>query len=45
MAKSIDYRFKILYAVGMIMVICGHTRGGGISLFSEWFPWLKHCMQ
>lgn len=37
--KKIDYRFKILYAVGMVMVVCGHTYGGGISLASDWFPY------
>lgn len=37
--KKIDYRFKILYAVAMIMVCCGHTYGGGISILSDWFPY------
>ncbi|MGO5290970.1 hypothetical protein ACTQ1N_02140 [Porcincola sp. LCP21S3_C12] len=37
--KEIDYRFKILYAVAMIMVCCGHTNGGGISILSDWFPY------
>lgn len=37
--KPIDYRFKILYAVGMIMVVCGHVGGGGISIISDWFPY------
>lgn len=35
---TIDYRFKILYALGMIFVVTGHCRGGGISFFYEWFP-------
>lgn len=35
--KKTDYRFKILYAVGMIMVVCGHAEGGGINLFFDWF--------
>ena len=35
---KIDYRFKILYAVGIIMVCFGHTWGGGISLMTDWFP-------
>lgn len=40
MKTKIDYRFKILYAVGMIMVVCGHCSGGGISfLVSDWFPY------
>lgn len=36
---SIDYRFKILYAVGMIMVVCGHCDGGSLNLISDWFPY------
>ena len=36
--KTIDYRFKFLYAIGMIMVVCGHANGGGISIISDWFP-------
>lgn len=40
MEKTIDYRFKILYAVAMIMVVCGHASGGGIQfLLSDWFPY------
>lgn len=37
--KQIDRRFKILYAVGAVLVCCGHTSGGGISLFRDWFPY------
>lgn len=37
--KKIDYRFKILYAVGAIMICCKHTSGGGINLISDWFPY------
>lgn len=33
-----DYRFKILYAMGMVMVVCGHTYGG-ISIISDWLPY------
>ena len=36
--KTIDYRFKILYALGMIFIVAGHCRNGGISLAYEWFP-------
>ena len=39
MREKIDYRFKILYALGMIMVVCGHCWGGGISLAGDWFPY------
>lgn len=38
--KKIDYRFKLMYAVGIIMVVCGHANGGGISfLIGDWFPY------
>lgn len=33
-----DYRFKILYAVGMLFIVAGHCENGGISLFYDWFP-------
>lgn len=36
--KQIDYRFKILYAIAIMMVCFGHT-GGGVDLFSDWFPY------
>lgn len=32
--EKIDYQFKILYAIGMIMVINNHISGGGTDLFS-----------
>ena len=39
MSKTIDYRFKLLYAVAMIMVVCDHAWGGGITFIREWFPY------
>ena len=36
--KAVDYRFKILYAIAMITVVCGHIPGGVISIISDWFP-------
>ena len=36
----IDWRFKLLYAVAIIMVCCGHTNGGGLNLFADWFPYV-----
>lgn len=30
--NTTDYRFKLLYAIAIIMVVCGHCNGGGISL-------------
>lgn len=37
--RGIDYRFKILYAVAMIMIVCGHAKTGGIGLLKDWFPY------
>ena len=37
--KATDYRFKILYAVGIIVLVCDHAQGGGISLANDWFPY------
>lgn len=36
--RKVDYRFKILYALAIIMVLTGHSKGGGISLMFDWFP-------
>lgn len=38
MEKKIDYRFKLLYCLAIIMVVLGHTQGGSIHLFDNWFP-------
>ncbi len=37
-AEKNDTRFKLLYALGMIIVVSGHAEGGGVSLFYDWFP-------
>ena len=37
--RSIDYRFKLLYAFGIILVLCAHADGGAISILKEWFPY------
>ena len=39
-----DYRFKLLYAIGMIIVVAGHCGGdGGFSLMYEFFtPYSFH---
>lgn len=37
---KVDYRFKVLYALGMIMIVSGHvSQYGGLSLFTDWFPY------
>lgn len=38
MSNSIDYRFKILYVIGMIMVVAGHCGNGGLSIGYEFIP-------
>lgn len=35
--KYVDYRFKILYALGMVLVVMGHG-AYPTSLLTEWFP-------
>ena len=37
-ARKTDYRFKFLYAVGMVMILTIHANGIGISLLYDWFP-------
>ena len=32
-----DYRFKLLYAFGMIIVVACHAGDGGMNLFYDWF--------
>lgn len=36
--RHINYQFKFLYALGMVFIVAGHTKGGGFSLFYDWFP-------
>lgn len=37
-SKAVDYRFKILYAVGLIFVVSGHVYSyGGVSVLNDWF--------
>ena len=36
--SGVDYRFRLLYALGMIFIVSGHCNGGGVSLFYDWFP-------
>lgn len=38
-ARKTDYRFKILYAFGIILVLCAHADGGALSILKEWFPY------
>ena len=36
--RSINYQFRVLYAIGMVLVVANHCAGGPISLFYEFFP-------
>ena len=36
--KKINYQFKILYAVSMILVVCSHASGGGLPFVFAWYP-------
>lgn len=37
--KTVDYRFKVMYAIGITMVVIGHIpSSGGITILPEWFP-------
>lgn len=42
-SRPVDYQFKILYALGIIFIVAGHTYGGGISLLYDWIaPYAFH---
>ena len=41
--KNIDYRFKILYAIGIIIVASGHC-DLPIKLLNDWFPYYSFNM-
>ena len=36
--NSVDYRFRILYVIGILCVLKGHGSSGGINLLYDWFP-------
>ena len=36
---AVDHRIRLLYAVGICMVVLAHCRGGGIVLLFDWFPY------
>ena len=35
--ETVDYRFRLLYALGMVFIVSGHCNGGGMNLFYNWF--------
>ena len=38
--KTVDYRFKILYAIAMIQIVGGHCHDGALNLFYDWIPYM-----
>ena len=36
--RNVNYEFKLLYAVAIIFIVCGHCNNGGINIFFDWFP-------
>lgn len=42
--RTVNYQFKILYALGIIFIVAGHSNNnGGIALFNNWFiPYAFH---
>lgn len=36
--KNINYSFKLLYAICIFFVACGHCYGGGVNILIDWFP-------
>ena len=35
--RKTDYRFKLLYAFAIIMVVLDHADGGGLALKTDWY--------
>lgn len=33
-----DYRFRVLYAIGMVLIVGGHCGYGGLPMMATWFP-------
>ncbi|MCR5249866.1 MAG: acyltransferase family protein [Lachnospiraceae bacterium] len=38
--KTTDYRFKLLYAISMIVIVSAHCDDGAINLFYDWVPYM-----
>ena len=36
--RKIDYRFKLLYAIGIVLVVKEHADGAALSFLQHWFP-------
>ena len=36
--KKVDYRFKLLYAISMVLVVKEHANGEALSFLQHWFP-------
>ena len=41
--KSVNIQFKILYALGIFFIVCGHYFNGGVDILFNWFkPYSFH---
>lgn len=41
--RSVDYQFRLLYALGIIFVVLGHSVNGGVNILFDWFtPYAFH---
>lgn len=36
--RKVNYEFKLLYAIAIVFIVCGHCNDGGINIFFNWFP-------
>ncbi len=36
--RKVDYRFKLLYAISMVLVVKEHADGAALSFLQHWFP-------
>ncbi len=37
--NNVKYEFKMLYAIGITLIVIGHCKDSGISFFSDFFPY------
>ena len=35
--QKTDYRFKVLYAIAIIMIVSGHANGGGLGELTQFY--------
>ncbi len=43
MAKqNINFQFKLLYAIGIILIVAGHSMSGSLYFLTNWFPYYAY---